>query len=197
MLNVYTANPPVIIPAAGLSTRMSTWKLGLPYHGQTLLSKAITLAYEVSDRVIVVVGHRADLARRETTRFPKTVVLYNPWYPLGLFSSLLVAIRVVRRYAAFVLLPDLPLLEGRHFAMLPRGGSSDVCRPSYQGRPGHPVFLSRRVLARAGSFPLSSEMPQVLSHYRLTLVPATDPAVILDVDSPLDYRELVKQTTPV
>jgi molybdenum cofactor cytidylyltransferase len=194
MVNVHKYAPSVIVPAAGLSERFPGWKLGLPYSGAPLLMRALSLAREVSDQVILVVGHRRDEAQAIARRVDGVTLVYNPWYSYGLFSSLLSAIPRVTGDGAFVLLPDMPLLTREHFELLPLRGRSDVVRPSYQGRPGHPVYLAPRVLRRALSFPLRGSMPEVLRRFTLDEVPTEDIAVVTDIDTELDYRSLISHS---
>jgi molybdenum cofactor cytidylyltransferase len=195
MLNVDTFTPSVIVPAAGLSRRSSKWKLGLPFAGETLLLRALRLGRAVSDNVILVLGHREEESRAIARSVPGVTVVYNPWYRCGLFSSLVTAALRVVGPGAYVLLPDMPLLDREHFAELPLGAGRDVVRPTYRGRPGHPVFLSSRVLFRSLSFPLRSSMPEVLQLYHNHLIPTEDSAVVEDIDTELDYRRLLSHST--
>ncbi|MFP3958601.1 MAG: NTP transferase domain-containing protein [Spirochaetaceae bacterium] len=195
MVNVHTYTPTTIVPAAGLSKRFSRWKLNLPYCGESLLRRALHLAREVSDEVILVVGHRRDEAEAIARSVAGVTLVYNPWYLCGLFSSLLSAIPRVRGDGAYVLLPDMPLLRPEHFRLVQLRARSDVLRPTYDGRPGHPVYLAPRVLTRALSFPLRGSMPDVLKLYDVLDVPTNDIAVVTDVDSELDYRRLISHSS--
>lgn len=195
MVNVHTYTPTTIVPAAGLSKRFPGWKLSLPYCGESLLRRALNLAREASDEVIVVVGHRREEAQAVARSIEGLTVVYNPWYSYGLFSSLLSAIPLVRGHGAFVLLPDMPLLSLEHFRLLRLRGRSDVLRPTHQGRPGHPVYLAPRVLRRAFSFPLRGSMPEVLARYQVDEVPTDDVAVVTDIDTELDYRSLISHSS--
>ncbi len=49
-----------LITAAGLSSRMGAWKLMLPYRQSTILDESLKNALVLCDRIILVVGHRAD-----------------------------------------------------------------------------------------------------------------------------------------
>ena len=155
------------------------------------MRRALHLAREVSDEVIVVLGHRRDAAETIARSVRGVTLVYNPWYRYGLFSSLLTAIPRITGHGAFVLLPDMPLLRPEHFRLLLLRARSDVVRPTYQGRPGHPVYLAPRVLKRALSFPLRGSMPDVLKLYDVDEVPTDDIAVVTDVDTELDYRRLI------
>ncbi len=195
MLNIDTFAPSVIVPAAGLSRRFAGWKLGLPFDGERLLEHALRLARTVSDDVVLVVGHRGDESGAIARSVGGVRLVYNPWYRYGLFSSLVAAAGRVVGFGAYVLLPDMPLLGAGHFGQLPLGAGCDVVRPTYQSQPGHPVFLSSRVLFRARSFPIRSRMPEVLRLYDTHLIPTNDPAVVTDIDTVLDYRRLLSHPT--
>ena len=49
-----------IITAAGLSSRMGTWKMMLPYCQGTMLDASLKNALAFCQRVILVVGHRGE-----------------------------------------------------------------------------------------------------------------------------------------
>ena len=49
-----------VIPAAGRSERMGTWKPVLPFGGSTIIQTVVTAALRARARVILVTGYRAE-----------------------------------------------------------------------------------------------------------------------------------------
>ena len=164
-----------ILLAAGESTRMGQLKALLPWHGQTLLEHQVSALREGgADRVVVVLGHRADELRPLVERNEGVTWTLNPDYRQGKTTSI---------KAGLSALPSsIPLDEGDVLTSLPLSGegqgggeiirdivllnvdqprsAADVARilnahrahdytvtvPEYNGKGGHPIVLSASLL---------------------------------------------------
>lgn len=98
------------------------------------------------DRVVVVLGARADEARPLVPAGVEVVVAEQ--WPVGLSASLVAGLahldRPDRPDAVVVLLVDLPDLVPAVVArLLPAAGPGTLARAAYDGQPGHPVVLGR------------------------------------------------------
>ena len=98
----------VILLAAGLSARMGTNKLLLPFRGQPLLLSAYSAALAASDRVITVTGH--DRKMVESLLPPGAETVFAPDYAEGQKYSTLRGIEAVEDDDFAILPGDLPLI---------------------------------------------------------------------------------------
>lgn len=184
-----------IMLAAGGSTRMKAWKLTLPLGGSTLAERSVDTALEVCARVVLVAGYRAEeLARRFRGR-PGVTVVVNPDFQRGMLSSVQVGCRAVRGPHFFVALADMPLVSPDTYRLLARSALVDhpgvpAVVPQYRGKKGHPLLLTAPVRQRILETSPEKTLRDVLQSFPTLVVPADDPHVLHDVDTPEDYRSL-------
>jgi molybdenum cofactor cytidylyltransferase len=102
-----------VMLAAGSSTRLGRNKLLLELGGETVVRRAVRAALDSGvDRVVVVLGHQADLVRRQLDGLACEVVV-NPDHERGVGTSLHAGIRAVGEAdAVVVLLADMPFVSG-------------------------------------------------------------------------------------
>jgi molybdenum cofactor cytidylyltransferase len=99
-----------VLLAAGSSTRMGRNKLLLPLGGQAVVRRAVQAAIDSGvDRVVVVLGHEADLVRSQLDGLACEVIV-NPDYERGVGTSLHAGIRAAAADAVVVLLADMPFV---------------------------------------------------------------------------------------
>lgn len=90
---------PIVILAAGPSSRMGKPKQNLLFKGQTLLNGMIWSAASVSDKVIVVLGANFD-AIETTVKNTDAGILHNKDWAVGMSSSIKLAVSHIRlKYA--------------------------------------------------------------------------------------------------
>lgn len=101
----------VIILAAGGSTRLGSPKQLLRFDGQTLIRRAANAALESRcDRVVIVIGSRAEEVKRELKGLPVLIVENTEWQS-GMSSSLRAGLSEVINYdAVLIMLCDQPLV---------------------------------------------------------------------------------------
>jgi molybdenum cofactor cytidylyltransferase len=101
-----------VLLAAGSSTRMGRNKLLLSLGGETVVRRAVRAAIDSGvDRVVVVLGHEADLVRAQLDGLACDV-LVNPDHERGVGTSLHAGLRAVGDAdAAVVLLADMPFVS--------------------------------------------------------------------------------------
>lgn len=193
-----------VILAAGLSRRMGSHnKLLLPYRGRPLLDWTVDLAQVAGLAPLLGVtgpldnGVGALLARRSVT----SVANANP--ASGMAGSVRAGLAALGEdvAAAVVLLGDMPLIQAATVAAL----CAAVCRhpdalaivPVHGGRRGNPVLWTRQAFRRllalegdvGGRHILESEPGRVVA------IPVNDTGILTDVDTPEDYRMLLRAST--
>jgi molybdenum cofactor cytidylyltransferase len=184
---------PLIVLAAGGSTRMGSPKQLLPIDGQSLLRRAATVAIQSGCQpVIVVLGHHADRMRAELVGLPVTAV-ENPDWPQGMGSSIragMAAVPTSDVAGVVVTLCDQPHVDAQAIALLVetfrQTGRTVAAR--YADTVGVPaVFGPERFDA------LRSLDPAAGAKRLLTgpdIVPVDLPSAAVDVDTPEDYQRV-------
>lgn len=186
-----------LILAAGRSSRMGRDKALLDYRGKTFLNHLVYLLLPRVDEVVVVLGHNAAAIGGTLPPAPRVRAVVNAGYDRGMLSSLQKGLDAVPADTDWVLwmLVDHPAVRGRTLdALLAAAGDggAPLVIPRHEGQRGHPVALSRSVSAELSALE-ADRSPQdvVRSHYaRARFVDLPDPAVLVDIDRPDDYRRL-------
>ena len=181
-----------VILAAGLSSRMGAFKPLMEIGEQSMARWVVNLMQSAgADPVIVVTGHRheeleAHLAGRGV-RF-----VHNPDYAsTQQLESLQLALAALSGDCERVLVTpgDIPLVRPDTVERL-LAAEGDFIRPRYGERTGHPVVLSAGLI----SFLLRYDGPGGLkgaiqqSGCVIRDVPVDDPGVLMDNDTPADFR---------
>lgn len=185
-----------IVPAAGRSSRMGRSKALLAPAGRSFLRRVTEALVEGGcDRVMVVVRDESS-AEADEARALGLQTVVNPDPSEGPVTSL--------RAGIAALPPDLsgcawfpvdhPLVRADTVAALLAsfaGAPDCVVVPSHGGRRGHPVVLPRSLFQRLAEPGLAEGARTVVrAHPRRVTVAVNDPGVLIDVDTPEDYREV-------
>lgn len=181
-----------IVLAAGASNRMADWKLLLPWGESTILEASLNHALRTCGRVILVTGFRADELVSRFKGRSKIHIVHNQEYSRGMFSSIQRGAAAVSTERFFVTHGDMPLIPPEVFFRLAETGSADVCRPVFKGTPGHPVLIHKKVIPAILNAPASFTMAEVVSEFSMEKMEMPFPGVVLDIDTPSDYRNAVK-----
>ena len=182
---------------------MGADKALLDYRGKAFLAHLVDLFLPRVSPVVVVLGHNAEKIRAAMGRLgslPHLEIVVNPQYRDGQLSSLQTGIRALPADStgALVTLVDHPAVSASTIdAMVERfrSGQAALLIPRYEGRRGHPVLFSRRVLDDLLALPATATAKQVVhAHQGETLyLDVSDPGVLQDVDTPADYQSLLRR----
>lgn len=141
-----------VVLAAGAGRRFGGAKQIAQWRGATLLEWALDAALGVPalDPIVVVLGAHAAEVQAAVDLSPVQVVHAADWEE-GQSASLRAGVAALGDVdAALVLLADMPFVTAQVVAgtIDHLGARHDVVRTVYAGRPGHPVLLGPRALAR-------------------------------------------------
>lgn len=195
-----------VILSAGESSRMGRPKALLPIDGVRFIEKIVNaLGSTQVGKILVVLGHNADEMREKIADLPVSIVV-NSQYKSGQLSSLVAAIREIDGWysaaevdAILVHLVDHPYINSRLVdSMIERFYQSRqlIVVPRFRGRRGHPVIFSRLLFSELLNAPLDrGAKPVVHAHRDDTLeIDTDDPGVTIDIDTPEEYRQFVKES---
>jgi molybdenum cofactor cytidylyltransferase len=182
-----------IILAAGASRRMGRPKALLDYRGETFVARLIRVFSEFCDPVIVVLGHHADAIREHVG----SKIVVNPDPERGQLSSLQTALAEIPADAeAFLFTPvDCPTMSEQTIATLVEQiGHHGVVIPRYRGRRGHPVCVSRSLLADFLALPPTAETRAAIDAHpdRILYVDVDDAGVLADIDDAEAYLRMAE-----
>ena len=113
---------------------------------------------------------------------------YNAGYEKGMFSS--VQTGVGEMTEDFFLTPgDYPLLKPSTLATLLRH-RGPVRVPTFEGRGGHPIFISGSLIEALLKEPYASNLKRFRDRQTVTWVPVDDRGSIEDMDTIEDYENI-------
>ncbi len=181
-----------VMPAAGQSKRMGSWKLLLPFRGRTIVEWSVRNALDSCARVILVSGYRGAELEALFGSWEGVELVENPRWERGMFSSIKAGAVRVTSERFFVALADMPLIRPELYRELSGQEGGDAVRPTYEGQKGHPVLLARGLIKKILSLDDSRSMADALRGVQLLELPVDDRLVVSDLDTPSDYEELAR-----
>ncbi len=191
-----------IILAAGDSRRMGTPKALLRIGKLSFLERVCQAAREAGlEPRVVVLGAAADKILSLLDLHEATVVRNREMSagPIGSIRAGIRELAVNQEVEAVVVWHvDRPHVEPGTVAALAKEfmkGAAQIVLPEYEGRRGHPVLFGRAVFAELLAAPDATGARAVVqaSPARVAVVSVADPAVLEDIDTPDDYRDLLSQ----
>lgn len=183
-----------ILLAAGLSVRMGTQKLLLPFGGGTIIEAVLENIYQAGLTPVYAV-FSTELAEKIKTRPKWLEVGVNTAPERGQSSSLAIGLNMLEDGKDFCLmLGDLPNAKPESMAELrerfenrPKGYT--VLAPLRDGAFGHPMFYSAVWKERFAAARGDMGGKAVLKRYREEIITVeSDEGHFRDVDTPEDYK---------
>lgn len=187
-----------IILSAGASRRMGSPKALLRYECETFLDRLIRLFSDVCAPVIVVLGNDSQAIRAGLEHPGNAVFTLNPDPDRGMLSSLQCGLRQVPDDSSAVLftLVDHPNIAGSTLSALTgafRLHHAPVIIPVHQGRKGHPVCISNRLISEFLGLPDTAQPKDVIRAHadHARYIEVEDPGVVSDIDDADAYAALL------
>jgi molybdenum cofactor cytidylyltransferase len=187
-----------LILAAGASTRMGRPKQVLPYGSGTLVSNAVMQAKLARfERVLVVIGAKAELVERSVADLGAEIVLNDEW-ETGMGSSIFAGLQQLEtsgpRVAALaILLADQPRVTADHLVQMRRlfeEGSAPVVAAEYDSSYGVPAIFRDELFPDLASLPRSLGARHLLRSSRFVVTGFALPEAAIDIDTPADFAAL-------
>ena len=187
-----------VIVAAGLSSRMGSFKPLLPIGNKSALQREVDtfLACGVSP-VVVVCGHRADEVRSVLAPYREDVIaVFNPDYREDMFLSVKLGVASLPKDTeGFFFLPaDCPAVSADSLLKLMEGfrlAQETICIPKYKGRRGHPPLLSGGLRRDIAEYQGGGGLKKFMSQYPVLEISVEDPEINRDMDTPEEYENLI------
>jgi molybdenum cofactor cytidylyltransferase len=194
-----------LILAAGESRRMGSPKALLEFQGETFLDRLIGLFRQRCSPVVAVLGAAQESVRAGLRRAGEAILVENSDFRLGQFTSMQCGLRAVPRQADGVLftLVDHPAVMPATIARLvdvplDSGAAAVLRMPRFDGRRGHPIWISRSLIPEFLALPAGSSAKEVITRYAsgINYLDVDDPGILADVDDPRAYAQLLAGSGP-
>lgn len=190
-----------LVLAAGGGTRLGGGKLLLPWKGRPLLAHTLQAVIDsgATASITVVLGHEAEKVREAIGReFPgeDVAIVENDAWREGQSTSLRAGLSALPDVdAVLIALGDQPTLRPETLRLLTLRHAREkplATAPTYRGRRGNPVILSKALFEDARAVRGDKGARGILAELgdRLLLAPVDDAGVVLDIDTPEAYAAL-------
>lgn len=176
-------------------------KLLLPWRGTTVIGRLILQWRKLGAAQIAIVLRPDDVAlatELDRLEVPKPDRVENFRPERGMFSSIICSAnwtgwrREISHWA--IVLGDQPHLQTETLQALLEYSTQDpeaICQPALGGHAGHPVILPRNVFVALKNPPTETLKDFLkLMAFRSVQYPVTDGGLLLDLDTPEDYKRL-------
>ncbi|GBU14099.1 molybdenum cofactor cytidylyltransferase [Enterobacterales bacterium] len=175
--------------AAGLSSRMGSWKMMLPFGKSTILDTSIENALGFCHRVILVTGHREAELRAHYQGNTRVLLVDNPDYREGMFSSIQVGMQHVKGEHIFMALGDMPCIQPWIYAALwQERGEFTLIPRCFQGN-GHPILLPASLIQEIKNAAPQLSMKTLIQRGDHRFLELGEAAIHWDIDTPEDYLQ--------
>ncbi len=173
-----------LVPGAGRSERMGSWKPALAFGESTIIQTVVSRALQVCVGVVLVTGYRGAELTLLFRDVPRVRLVENPDWPLGMFSSIRRGIGQVRTGRFFIMLGDMPWTAPEVYRALLQCAPADFVFPVFDGKRGHPVLCNARVKNEVlRTDPASGSMREIASRLTIHELPWEDDSIHRDIDT--------------
>ena len=189
-----------LILSAGLSSRMQGFKPLLAFGEQTIIEHAIETLRTAGIRdILVVVGYGAERLIPILGKHAVGWVL-NSRFRQEMFTSIRIGVAHLKKdLDAFFLLPvDTPFVRPstlKKMMAIFQSNRTDLVRPCYRGRHGHPPLIPASMIPSILSFKNTGGLRALLSEsdIRKYHLECDDPGVLIDLNTREDYEKAMNR----
>jgi molybdenum cofactor cytidylyltransferase len=182
--------------AAGSSTRMGQPKALLPIQNQPAILRCLTTLLGSVMEVIVILGAEGEPVAA-LLKDVSVKILVNTLPRSDMAKSVRLGCQAVQPQSAGVLIypVDHPVVQAQTIKRLVAAalGTPDrIIIPTFQERRGHPTLFPKALLAEIYQ---GFTLREIIGRHpaKVTLLPVADEGVVLDMDTPEDYREICRR----
>lgn len=199
--NPVGSKPCAVILAAGFSSRMGAFKPLLEIGGKSSLAHLIEVNRKAGvDDIIVVTGHERE-ALINAIEAGGATEAYNENYERGMFTSIQAGIQKVldlgEENSVLLYLVDVPLVGHASIEKVLKAHSENMDSlvvASYKNKKGHPILIPQKYLQAILDYDGENGLKGFTRRHNdaIIRIETGDEGVILDMDTPEDYREMLR-----
>jgi molybdenum cofactor cytidylyltransferase len=190
-----------ILLAAGQSSRMGAFKPFLPFGNKTVIECCIDYLREGGvDKIIVVLGHRADEVRQKLAGLPVSFAI-NPDPNSQMGASIAAGIRELPESATgtLIALTDHPAVPATVVKTLIEAWTNGarLVVPTWQNRGGHPVLVDLSLKPELLTLSSSGGLRALFRNHsdEVQRIEVDSPFIARDLDTWDDYLALHQEVT--
>lgn len=186
-----------VVAAAGLSSRMGSFKPLLPINGIPVIELCVrNLLNAGVTELVVVTGFRGHEIQSILSSLPVKFVHNKDYADTQMFDSIRLGLSAFSapHDRVFITPGDIPLVSSKTLlGMIQAEG--DFVSPVYCGISGHPVLLASRILPQIIEFSGNSGLRGAIASCRASVctVETNDVGITLDLDTPEDYSKVLEK----
>ena len=117
-------------------------------------------------------------------------IVHNPDHLDGMFTSVQRGAKEVST-DCFLIPGDMPLVSKATLQIMLQA-DGDVRVPVYQGRRGHPIYMSKAIIELLKQEPSNPNLKMFRDRHNVNYINVDDPGVLQDIDTIEDYERLNK-----
>lgn len=185
-----------------MSVRMGKPKQLMDWQGRPMVRHVCeALLAGGAKRVLVVTGNES-ASVAEAVRDCPAAAIFNPDFATGdMMQSIKAGLRAVVADAALIALADQPHIETQTVRVVIGhwlSTQADFVAPSYEGRRGHPLLVSRTAFDDLLALPPTATLRSFLNNnpLRVDYVVVSSDSILRDVDTPDDYARAKSDLSP-
>jgi len=196
-------NIPIILLAAGGSSRMGRPKQLLRWGAQTLIEHQIQILLKTGNPVNVVLGSNSNLVQPVIEKFNVNVFINNNWES-GMGSSIATGVNgLLREFpgadGVLIALLDQPLVPSEHFRnmleVFYRGKLQIIISSSGSGWEGVPVLFDKCYFDELQNLNSKEGAKKVIQMHKNDIKSVECGNLLEDMDTPEAYYQLLKKFT--
>lgn len=194
-------NIPILLLAAGSSSRMGQSKQLLPINDKLLLQKTTeTCLLAKTGRVIVILGANEKEHREKIEEYPVDVVVNHNWNK-GMGSSIKAGLVHMHKFftkseAIIISVCDQPFLEAKHITRLTQEfykHNANIVASSYKEAFGVPALFGRSLFTKLSQINDAEGAKKIIQLHNEPIVSVPFPMGAIDLDTMEDYNTFNQQ----
>lgn len=191
----------VILLAAGASARLGEPKQLLKFRGETLLRRSAKIALAASKKVVVTLGARIELARKEIEDLPVEIVENVDWKN-GMSGSIKIGLQELladadELNAVVLMVCDQPFADENLLAEIItkfRETDAPIVACAYQSTLGVPALFHKNLFPELLALDEQTGAKRLIKKYQAATAEIRFPEGAFDVDTQADYENLMKNS---
>lgn len=185
-----------VIVAAGLSSRMKTFKPALPFGDSNVANYTVTKLLKVGiDPITIVTGHNEDELRKCIHYDGIRYVKNSDYNSTEMFDSVILGVEDIKDMCDRILIMpmDVPAILIATLEKVLRVDAGMI-RTTHNGRPGHPIVIDSGFAGTLKDYKGEDGLKGAMecSDISITNIEVDDAAVDMDIDTPEDYQKLIE-----
>ncbi|MBN2656923.1 MAG: nucleotidyltransferase family protein [Spirochaetales bacterium] len=177
-----------VMLAAGLSSRMGSWKPAVDVDGIPMIRRSISNAVVSTNRIILVGGYNFHALKQLAGDFSQVLLVENPDYARGMLTSVKAALNYIETESFFIALGDMPYINNETYTLMSQFPFKDALFPVFEGKRGHPVLVRSSIFQAIRRTPDHLMMREVLRDCLVSEINVDDPGIHKDVDKLSDIE---------